>query len=69
MALDTILENERDPAWWEGRAKVRDEVEADARQKGLVDIANEHARVAAKYRAKAKELRPRPIAPHPGKGA
>lgn len=42
------------PAFWEGRARHRDELAAAAEQDGLLDMAEEHRRIAARYRQQAR---------------
>jgi hypothetical protein len=42
------------PAFWEGRAKHRDDLAFAAENDGLPDIAAEHRRAAERYREQAR---------------
>lgn len=57
MAADITETPAVAPAFWEGRAKHRDDLAQAAETDGLPDIAEEHRRAAARYREQARRCR------------
>lgn len=43
--------------FWEGRAQHRDDLATCAEADGLPEVAEEHRKIAAGYRRRAKQLR------------
>lgn len=54
---DEEIARHPDPAFWEGRAKHRDDLAAEANRMALFETRDEHWRYADTYRAVSKQLR------------